>query len=263
MKKTITLTTSFMLALAMTACGSSGTSQTGGGSNLTSEPTIESSPSPTFKPGTTDDAIKAGWLAGNAKPKFKPGTEGQVDVVATGPVKGQHGMTTIVVAIRNSTNESITSIDVAGVAKDKSGKIIGSGSSQGFNPSSVPAGGIGLGYVYFGSDIPSSSKIDFTVASQPVQGEAYFQDLTVDQANVVGKSITGQATNNSELTLNGPYGVQVTCFDEKGKLLSTYGDFGKPDADLKPGQSISFQVDQYGGSCPTFLLGASGYGPLF
>ncbi|MGP9490666.1 FxLYD domain-containing protein, partial [Glutamicibacter sp. AOP5-A2-7] len=207
--------------------------------------------------------IKAGWLAGTAKPKFGSGTADKVDVVATGPVKPKYGNTTIVIAVRNNTSDTITSVEATGVAKDKTGKIIGSGSSQGFNPSSIPAGGIALGYVYYGSEIPASAKIDFTVASQPLQGDPYFQDLTIDEANLVGDVITGQATNNSSFTLNGPYGVEVTCFDKENKILSKTGDFATPDADLAPGQSVTFQANLYDNSCPKFLVGASGYGPLF
>lgn len=255
-----------MAVFGLTACSSPGTAQTGGGSSTSdasSAASTETTASIAVTPGTIQDVITAGWLAGTAKPKFGDGQPDRVDVVASGPISAKYESTSVLIAVRNNTPKTITSIEVSGAAKDKSGKIIGSGQSQGINPAAVPAGGIALGYVYFSSEIPSKSKIDFTVASKPLEGEPYFQDLTIDEANLVGKAITGQATNTSKNKLNGPYGVQVTCFDKTGKLLSSHGDFASPDADLEPNQSVTFQVDLFDNSCPTFLVGASGYGPLF
>lgn len=166
------------------------------------------------------------------------------------------------IAIRNSTPQTVTSIEVTGAAKDKAGKIVGSGQSQGINPASVPAGGIALGFVYYTSKIPANAKIDFTVASSPLEGDPYFQDLKMDSANLVSDAITGQATNTSPSKLTGPYGVQVVCFDKRGKLLSTQVGYASPDADLEPEQSVTFQVDLFGDPCPTFLVGAGGYSPL-
>lgn len=84
----------------------------------------------------------------------------------------------------------------------------------------------------------------------------------MDEANAVGTSITGQATNTSKNNLKGPYGVHVTCIDAAGSLLSSQTGYASPDADLAAGQSVIFQVDFYDEPCPTFLVGVSGYGPL-
>lgn len=265
MKKPFALAVGMMLVLGLGGCASPGsTTQTGGGSSTSEASSAASQPTAAVVvPGTVQDVVKAGWLAGTAKPTFADGREGRVDVVASGPVDTNAGGTTVPIAIRNNTPDAITSIEVTGAAKDKAGKIVGSGRSQGINPANVPAGGIALGYVYYSSEIPSTAKIDFTVASKPLEGEPYFQDLKIDEANLVSDAVTGQATNTSDNKLNGPYGVEVTCFDKKGKLLSTFSDFASPDADLEPGQSVTFQAGLYGEPCPSFLVGVSGYGPLF
>lgn len=84
---------------------------------------------------------------------------------------------------------------------DSSGKILGSGNSLGFSQTTVPAGGVALGFVYFDPMIPADAKVDFTVSSEPLVGEPFFRDLTVNQANAVGDTITGKATNNHSHTV--------------------------------------------------------------
>lgn len=245
-----------LLAVAISGCGASST-QTGGGTAVNTEPATQATTSAPaeVKLGTVADAISAGWLAGNAKPTFPAGGEGKVDVVASGPIKaGSLGSVTLPVSVRNGTKDTITGLEVTGAATDAGGKILASGRSQGFTPAAVPAGGISLGYVYFDSKLPSTAKIEFTVASKPLEGDPYFQDLKVDQANAVGTTITGKATNTSKNDLNGPYSVNVTCFDKSGALLTSQKGFASPGADLAAGQSVTFQVNLYDEPCPTFLV---------
>lgn len=266
MNKRLGAVAAAVLALATSGCGASAT-QTGGGTAAASS-TESAAPATTsaaaeVKMGTTADAIAAGWLAGNASPVFPAGGAGKVDVVASAPIKvNSAGLVTLPVAVRNGTNAAITSVEVTGAAMDATGKILASGRSQGFSPAVVPAGGISLGYVFFDADLPATAKLEFTVASRPLKGDPYFQDLKIDQANPMGTSLTGKATNTSKNTLNGPYGVHVTCFDANGSLLGSQTGFASPDADLAAGQSVTFQVDFYNEPCPTFLVGVSGYGPL-
>lgn len=253
-----------LLALAASGCGASAT-QTGGGAEAANSTAAAATPSAAaeVKMGTTTDAIAGGWLAGTAQPAFPAGGVGKIDVVASAPIEvNSAGLVTLPVAVRNGTNATITSLEVTGAAMDETGKIIASGRSQGFSPAVVPAGGLSLGYVFFSAALPTTAKIEFTVASKQLKGDPYFQDLKVDQANAVGTSITGKATNTSKNNLKGPYGVHVTCFDAAGSLLSSQTGYASPDADLAAGQSVTFQVDFYDDPCPTFLVGVSGYGPL-
>lgn len=263
MKKALAATSVIAAMLAMSGCSTSSSTQSGGGISSPETTVVKSQAAADFKPGTVQDVIDAGWLAGTALPVFEAGRKDKVDVVATGEIAPNAGGTTVQIAIRNNTADTITNIDVSGAAKDATGKIVGSGKSQGLKPTTVPAGGIALGYVYYSSELPADSKIDFTVSSEPLVGDSYFQDLKIDEANNMGDSITGQATNVSELTLNGPYSVEVYCFEKNGKFKDSFTTYATPDADLQPKQSVTFQTDLYGEACPTFLVGASGYGPLF
>lgn len=262
MKKTSIAAVASLIMLAISGCSAPASTQTGGGSS-SSKPAAATAQA-VVTPGTTADAIAEGWLAGNAKPSFKDGHSNKTDVVANGPIVATPGGTSVPIALRNNTSTPVTSIEVTGAAMDASGKILGSGQSQGFNPQVVQPGGVALGFVYFdpNTKIPADAKIEFTVASKPLEGSSYFVDLKVDQANASGGSITGKATNASKDKLNGPYSVHVTCFDKGGELLSSVGGFASPSADLDAGQSVTFQVPLYDKPCPTFLLGVSGYGPL-
>lgn len=265
MKTTTRVLSAALLALLVSSCSAPASTQTGGGTSGGGEQSTSApEPAAEVEPGTIADAVAAGWLAGTAQPTIPAGTEGKVDVVASGPIVPSSGGISVPIVLRNMTADAITGVDVSAAATDASGTILGSGQSQGLNPTNVPSGGVALGYVYFApnTEIPADAKLEFTVASQPVKGTPYFQDLKVEQANLAGQNISGKATNVSQETLNGPYSVSVTCFDEGGNLLSTLGSFASPDADIAPGQSVTFQVALYDRPCPSFLLGVSGYGPL-
>lgn len=97
-------------------------------------------------------------------------------MVASAPIEvDSAGLVMLPVAVRNGTNESITSVEVSGAPKDETGKILASGRSQGFSPAVVPAGGISLGYVFFSAKLPTTAKLEFTVASKPLQGIPTFR----------------------------------------------------------------------------------------
>jgi hypothetical protein len=115
-----------------------------------------------------------------------------------------------------------------------------------------------LGFVYFDPMIPADATIKFTVGSKPQVGKPYVRDLTVDQANLVGDTITGMATNNHPQSVKGTFTVNITCFDQAGELLASDLGSASPDADLAPGQSVTYQVELHGTPCPTFLVGVSG-----
>lgn len=254
-----------LLVLAVSGCAGPAATQTGGGtSSGSSRPAATTKSAADVPLGTVGDAVAAGWLAGTATPTFPAGTAGKVDVVASGPVVASPGGTQVPIAVRNGTPDTISSINVTGAVMDPTGKILGSGQSQELNPASVPSGGVALGTIYFNPNtkIPADAKLEFTVASRKLEGKPYLQDLKIDQANAVSDSITGKATNTSGDTVTGPFGVDVTCFDDKGALLSQYVGYASPSAALAEGQSVTFQVPLFGKPCPTFLVGVSGFGHL-
>lgn len=260
--------TASLVAMMIGGCAAPAATQAGGGSATSSSATTASAtPSATVSPtatpevklGTTADAVAAGWLAGTPQPTYPAGVQGTINVVASGPITARPTRTSVVpVVVRNGTRKTVTSIDVTGAATDAAGKIIGSGNSLGFSPSTVPPGGIAYGFVYFESLIPEDARIKFAVGSKPLIAKTYIRDLTVDQANSVGGTITGMATNNHSHSVQGTFTVNITCFNESGELLTSELGTASPDSDLAPGQSVTYQVDLRGAPCPTFLVGVFG-----
>lgn len=256
------------LALAVAGCAAPAETSSGGTATTSNSPVAATSTvSPTTTPtapvevklGTTADIVAAGWLAGVPRPTFTAGPAGKISVVANGPVVARPTKTSIVpIVVRNGTQVPVTNVEVTGAAMDQSGKILGSARSLVFSPTTVPAGGVAFGFLYFDPMIPEDAQIDFTVVTESAAGRTNAQDLTVDQANAVGDAITGKATNNHAYSVKGSFTVNVTCFDEAGALLTSELGFASPTRDIVPGGSVTYQVDLHGTPCPSFLVGVSG-----
>ncbi|TQJ40707.1 hypothetical protein FBY33_2784 [Arthrobacter sp. SLBN-112] len=256
------------LVLALAACSTPEANSTGDRATSSSPSAAVTAAAPStpaiavpaeVKLGTVTDIVAAGWLAGIPRPSFPSGPQGKVAVVASGPVTVRPTKTSIVpIVVRNSTQKAVTNVEVTGAAMDATGKILGSAHSLIFSPTTAPSGGVAFGFVYFDPMIPEDAKIDFTVVSKSAAGGLNAQDLTVEQANVVGDSITGKATNKHAYAVKGSFTVNVTCFDEAGALLTSEIGFASPTASVAPGDSVTCQVDLHGTPCPSSLVGVSG-----
>lgn len=253
--------------MAAAGCAAPAEVRSGGGTTSSSAGPTTSAASPTVTPpapvevklGTTADIIAAGWLAGVPRPTFDAGPSGKVSVVANGPITARPTKTSIVpIVVRNGTQRAVRNVEVTGAATDSSGRIVGSASSLVFSPTTVPAGGVAFGFLYFDPMIPEDVRIAFTVSSEQAAGRLNAQDLTVVQANAVGDAITGKATNNHAYSVKGSFTVNVTCFDDAGTLLTSELGFASPTVNVTPGGSVTYQVDLHGSPCPLFLVGVSG-----
>lgn len=155
----------------------------------------------------------SGLLGGTAQPSFPDGDPGEVSVVQIGPLDVQRG--TLVFAFRNNTSETISHVDWTATARS-GGSIVGTGSSQGATPSWVAPGEAGLAYIYFetAAQIPDGTEYEFAVGSSPADTTSYnTAPLKVTEANLVGTSIVGGATNNTGADATGPFSVSIYCFD--------------------------------------------------
>ena len=250
---TVTVTAS-VSAASTVAPASVGSPADGGGSLANS--TLSSAQAPASVAGV--------GLSGTAKPVLPKGAEGSVAAVAVGQFDGTQsdGSGSVPVIVRNNTGGVVRHIAATATASDATGKLVGSGSDQGFHPYVVMPGQIAIGYVFFPSGSTNTgSKIDVTVTSEPAEGTDFGGkvDLPV-KPNVAGKTILGTITNPSNANVAGPIGVSILCFDERGKVLGfvTGGAFATAQ-NLAPHATTSFSADLFDRSCPTYLLGASGY----
>jgi hypothetical protein len=247
-------------ALMLTACGAS-SAPVNWKPGSTSAPAGEQSAPAEATEAAQIDSLPfnaSGLLGGNAKPKFGDGQSGVVSVVQIGPLEKDSG--TLLFAFRNNTSEAISHVDWTATARS-GGKIVATGSSQGGTPAQVQPGEVGLAYIYFDNAkaIPKNAEYEFTVSISPVDTSSFnTAPLKVTEANLVGGSIVGSATNKTGAELQGPYSVHVYCF--KGdKLQMDRQTYAEQTDNVAPGGKVTFSADLYGDTCPTFAVGVSGY----
>lgn len=153
-----------------------------------------------------------------------------------------------------------SSIDLTGTAR-KDGKLVGSGSSQGFEPALVAPGEIAYGYVYFDTDLAETTgyEFDFTVEAEPAEG-SYSSKLpvTITEVNNTGGQLVGSGTNEADKTMSGPIGTAVLCFDAVGAVTDDISGFLEQD-ELAAGASGSFSIDLYDEACANGIVAASGF----
>jgi len=203
------------------------------------------------------------FLSGNAHPQFPAGPAGQVSVVYQAPISPQQGGgTSVPIVLDNNSSKAVAHVNISATAKDATGKIVGSGSSQGTAPSVIQPGEWTLAYIFFGSapDLSSSDTLSFTVNTTPADTSPYnTAAIQVTQANLSGSAITGGVQNTTGHEVTGPIAVDVYCFDGAGHPFDTQREFTAGSGDLAPNATDSFEITFYNQQCPSYLVGASGY----
>lgn len=266
--------------LVLAACGSSsggaaGTTTTTSTSTTTttSSTTTSTSTTTTIAPTTTTRPkpvvpTQSPLLAGNAHPHYPAGVVGQVSVVYQAPISPQQNGTTVPIVLVNESSSGVAHVDIAGTAKNPKGEIVGSGNSQGTDPSTIQPGQWALAYIFFESAGGLSSKdtMTFSISTMPADTSSYnTAAIQVTQANLIGGNITGGVKNTTGHPVVGPISVDVYCFDSAGHPMNEQGGFTSGSAgssgNLAANATDSFQIDFYGQQCSSYLVGASGFYP--
>jgi hypothetical protein len=202
------------------------------------------------------------YLAGNASPTFGAGDSGKVAVVAQAPLTFPvRGGETVPIAVRNNTPGSVTEITAQGIVRDAGGKIVATGTDQGFHPALLQLGQVALGFIYLGigTNVPAGSTITVQASGKPASSSnTYFADLLVTEVNNTGQQVVGTIKNPRTHAVQAPYSVDVYCTDRSGGLREN-GGFADVSTDLAPGATSGFSVDLAGTPCPQFIVGASGF----
>ena len=203
------------------------------------------------------------YLGGNANPTYPAGTPGKLSVVYSAPITSSPNGTSVPIVFRNNTKAGVAHVDISASATDMTGKIVGSGSSQGTSPSVVQPGQWAYAYIYFESLPESTNKFgSFSFKTTRVTTSFYnTAPIQVTQANLVGMAITGGVQNTTGHKVAGPISINAYCLDSTGNPAKVFTDFTSGSSDLAPNATDSFQVNFYEGTCPSFLVGASGYYP--
>jgi len=245
--------------LALAACSSpkigvNQTATTGAGSQTTGTTKTTTAPAPTT--GTVSPL-----LTGTAHPTIPALVPGKVAIIMTGSVNGSVG-STVPVMVGNGTTGTISSIEVAGPAVDSTGKIVGSGDSQGFEPVNLRPGQVAFGFAYFSSSVPAGATFQFKVTYRDGASSTH-QNVQVTQANAGTDpnlpSVVGAVTNSGKVKVSSPIEANVYCFDAAGAYVEAVSGFTDGNADLTPGAVASFSVNLGATACPTFLVGSSAY----
>ncbi len=209
------------------------------------------------------DVVKgAGFIGGSALSLLPQGEPGALSVVAVGPYDGN----TLPFVVRNNTGETVISLEATGRALNPAGQLIATGGDQLLHPNLLRAGGLSLGYIYFGgAALPPDTTFEIDVEALPV-GEDEFEnqrDLDVVEAAYVDGRVVGTLRNGYDEPLNGPFGVQVACFDAGGALLDLEQVY-TPEQGAAPGEPVTFQAPLFGTfDCPLFLVAGGGFSRSF
>lgn len=210
------------------------------------------------EPVAAVDPLSSPFLGGTNVPLLGEGTEGELEVVATGTFDG----TALPVMVRNRTPEGLLRVEVSATARNSNGEILATGSDHGLSPNVVEPGDVTFGYIYFGRmDLPPDVTFDFVVEAEATDGSiAAFEnirDLEVVNHRVAGNQLVGEARNMHSVTVEGPIRVSVVCFNEVGDLVGYHGGFTDQDS-VAAGELLPFAV-RLRGNCFGYLVALSGY----
>jgi len=209
------------------------------------------------------DVVKGvGLLGGSALSLLPPGEPGGFSIVAMGTYDGN----ILPFVVRNNTGEPMVSLSATGHAWNAAGQLIATGDDHNLNPNLVRPGGLSLGYIYFGGvDLPPETTFQIEVEGTPAAEEAFElqRDLEVVEAAFVDGRVVGTLRNGYDELLNGPFRVQLGCFDQDGALIALERDYS-PEDDAEPGETVTFQSPGFRTlDCPLFLVAGSGLAPSF
>jgi len=169
-------------------------------------------------------------------------------------------------AVRNGTKKTIANLSADGVVKNSAGKIVDTGSDQGFSPTRLEPGQEAFAFIYFQSaqSFPAGAALPVKVSYQDLSTpDTYKADLSTVQVNNTGTDIVGESKNIRKDTVQGPVSVDVYCVDANGIFtgpeLGTFADLPDSSDNVTPGASYSFDVGLDGSTCPTYVVGSTGF----
>jgi hypothetical protein len=163
---------------ASTACGASGSSTASPTAGATA---ISPSASPSSSGVPSPQPTKSMYLVGNASPSFPAGDPGKVAVVVQAPLTLPipSGGESVPIAIRNNSPVSVSQIAAQDIVRDGGGKIVGTGTDQGFHPAFLQPGQVALGFIYLGigTTVPAGSAMTIQASGKPTSSSnTYFAD---------------------------------------------------------------------------------------
>ena len=115
------------------------------------------------------------------------GDPGELSVVLTGTFEADSG--TLPVVVRNRTSDPVYAVEATATARAADGSLAGSGSSQGFGPTTLAPGEWAFGYVFIDGDIPADATFDITTTAEEDGGFIGSIDGTEAEGRGVGVGV--------------------------------------------------------------------------
>lgn len=203
---------------------------------------------------STPEPAAMAYIAGDAVDLVPLGDLGEVAVAILGPVRSTFGSAYIPVVVRNNTELTVESANVAIVVRDSSDAMIAVTETSSMYPNRIPPGEIAFGEAFLSNTtLPNDASFETLVTSDS-EGEGCCVSLMpIVSSTNLGERIVGEVRNDLMEEETFAY-VQVLCF--QGDLpANSYGGSVVGD-DLAPGATGAFQVDMYE-PCERYLIAAS------
>ena len=213
------------------------------------------------------DALHSPFVGGNAAPPLPAGKQGGIALVKIGKCGGS----SVPFVIRNNTPQAVERVGVTVVVLNKKGRVL----KRATAPKSAAPFHVESGEIAFANlpptvscpSLPRGSRLKLTATWQPAKGvESDRVDLAVGATTMTGsgttQTVTGSATNQSNVFINPMVWTRVYCFSSTGALLYQGLD-GHDEGVSEAGGSITFRADFPNGAplpCPVYLVTVSGGG---
>lgn len=215
---------------------------------------------PNYCAGLATPSFCGQLIGGSGASLIPQGNPGELSVVISGPYDGS----SFPFIVRNNTGNDVHDLSATATVRNSAGQLIGSGDDLGITPNVVPAGGIAMGYIYFGSvDYGPDARFSVSVTASGAANWKYEneRDLVFDEANSIDGRIVGAMSNGYTQTVEEIFSFELTCFDGAGNILLQDTEFSEL-VTLAPGQQAFFQFSSYEPlNCPYFLITGSGFTP--
>ena len=210
------------------------------------------------EPASDDPAAHTSIYQEGVEPALDT-VDGEVTVAAMAAMDDSGSFPMI---IHNGTDQAISRVEVSGAAVDADGTTVSSGSSQGFEPNLIEPGGIAIGYVYAGFDLPANLTLDQVIVDYTTGVGSFENIFAVDatEVSVSTERVTGTISNPHDVEVSGPISVGMACLDDSGTLMAVTGSFADRDG-MEAGGTSTFTLDSYGRemNCAGLILAASGF----
>lgn len=264
MKKSLLLTAAVAVAVLAVGCSSEEVRSNSGPSTTATKAADDTAASTTTEAAAAAAPTTSPYLFVQGTVNVPPGDAGKLGVVFTG--KAPEGMSlgsSIPVIVRNNTKDSMNGIEVTGTARGADGSLVGSGTSQGFQPAILAPGEWGISYVYFDTTIPADATIETTTTGEKTDGPGALDSVPLKvnelnfKADEYGGNYIGIVANEAKKTIS-TASLYLGCFDAASNLLDV--EMGSTDGDVPAGGTASFNISAPGGTpCAAVAVGASGY----